>query len=113
VPPNHDVRTVVGPFSRLLAPDVQDADTIVKQLLSGEIWGEAPSWGGPPQVKAYARVLDADASGFEFWAFQAPDTRYGPRGLWYSPGPYVTIDEMQAVVRLRIAFVKITQDLHF
>ena len=109
---NYDTRAVFGPFSRRLAPRAQDAETMVKQLLSGELWGYAPSWGGSPQVKGYARALDEGDSGFEFWAFQAPDVRHGPKGLWYSPGPYVTIDEMQVVVKLKIAFVKVTQDLH-
>jgi hypothetical protein len=112
VPRNYETRPVYGPFHRLLAPEVQDAGTIVKQLLTGEVWGKSPSWGGSPQVKAYSRTLPNRASGFEFWAFQAPDTRHGPRGLWYSPGPYVTIDEMTAIVKLKIAFVRITQDLH-
>lgn len=110
---NHDKRFVYGPFHRLLAPRVQDAATIVKQLLSGEVWGRKPSWGGSPQVKAYTGTLPQKASGFEFWAFQPPDVRHGPKGLWYSAGPYVTIDEMLDVVKLQIAFVTITQDLHF
>jgi hypothetical protein len=112
VTPSDELRTVAGPFHRLLAPEVQDADTIVKQLLSGEVWGRPPRWGGGPQVKAYRGGLPDAASGFEFWAFQAPDNQFGPRALWYSAGPYVAIEPEDEVVKLQIAFVRITQDLH-
>jgi hypothetical protein len=109
---DYEQRAVFGPFHRLLAPDVQDAPTMVKQLLSGELWGRAPRSGGLPRAKAYPRRLPHGASGFEFWAFQAPDIRYGARRFWYSAGPYLAIDVSHEVVRLQIAFVRITQDLH-
>jgi hypothetical protein len=50
--PNHQTRTVFGPFHRLLAPKVQDTETVIKQLMSGEIWGYPANWGGTPAVKA-------------------------------------------------------------
>jgi len=108
----HVTRAVYGPFHRLLAPDVQDAPTVVKQLLSGEIWGYTPSWGGSAAAKAYAGALGEDASGIEFWTFQTPDSPQGPRVYWRTAGPFVTIDQAKDVVRLRVAFVRITQDLH-
>ena len=77
---NHVSRSVYGPFHRLLAPGVQDAHTTVRQVLSGELWGRPPAWGGEPAVKAYAGSLPDGASGVEFWAFQAPDAPYGPQG---------------------------------
>ena len=48
-----ETRTVYGPFHRRLAPGVQDDETVVLQILSGEVWGKPASWGGSPQVKAY------------------------------------------------------------
>jgi hypothetical protein len=109
---NHETRLAFGPFHRLLAPAVQDADTVVKQILSGEIWGRPASWGGLPAVKAYPGALGPGASGVEFWAFQAPDTPAGPRVYWRTNGPFVAIDVAQDIARLKIAFVRLTQDLH-
>ena len=109
---NHETRSVYGPFHRRLAPEVQDAETVVKQLLSGEIWGRPASWGGSAQVKAYPGPLPADTSGIEFWSFQAPNTPYGPRVYWRTAGPYVTIDDTSETARLAVAFVRLTQDLH-
>jgi hypothetical protein len=60
---NHVVREVYGPFHRKLAPNVQDAATVVKQIASGEIWGRPPSWGGSPAVKAYQGELPQGQSG--------------------------------------------------
>jgi hypothetical protein len=37
MPARDETRLAYGPFHRLLADDVQDAATIVKQLLSGEL----------------------------------------------------------------------------
>jgi hypothetical protein len=37
--PNSQTRTAFGPFHRLLAPNVQDTETVIKQILSGEVWG--------------------------------------------------------------------------
>jgi hypothetical protein len=107
-----DIRPVYGPFHRLLAPGVQDSETVVRQILSGEVWGKPPSWGGSPTVKAYPGRLPDDASGIEFWAFQPPEHPYGPRCYWRTPGAYVTIDGKTEIARLAIAFVRITQDLH-
>lgn len=84
----------------------------MKQLLSGEIWGRRPSWGGSPYVKAYAGKLPDAVSGIEFWAFQAPDTPHGPRIAWRTAGPSVTMDKRNDTVKLQVAFVRVTQDLH-
>ena len=72
----------------------------------------SPRWGGAPAVKAYAGPLPEGASGVEFWAFQAPETPFGPRSYWWTAGDNVKVDADAAVVKLRIAFVRITQDLH-
>lgn len=109
---NHETRIAFGPFHRLLAPAVQDAETVVKQLLSGELWGLPASWGGSPAVKAHSGALGPVASGIGFWAFQAPDTPAGPRVYWRTNGPFVTIDAASDVARLKVAFVRLTQDLH-
>ncbi len=85
---------------------------MVAQILSGEIWGKAPSWGGAPSVKAYPGPLPAAASGVEFWAFQPPESPHGPRSYWRRPGPFVVFDASIDVVKLSVAFVRITQDLH-
>jgi len=108
---NHGTRAAFGPFHRLLAPDVQDAATVVKQILTGEVWGRPPSWGGSPAVKAYPGALDPGFSGIEFWSFQAPDSPAGPRAYWRTDGPFVTIDASSDVAMLRVAFARITQDL--
>lgn len=108
---NHELRTVFGPFRRLLAPDVQDAETVVKQLLSGELWGRPASWGGSPMVKAHRGALERGERGIEFWSFQAPDTPAGPRIYWRTPGPYVTVDSDEETAKLKVAFVRVTQDL--
>ena len=106
---NHEVRQVYGPFHRLLAPGVQDAATVVEQGLSGEIWGRPPRWGSTPQVKAYPGPPPDGASGIELWSFQRPDSLYGPRGLWYTDGPFLTVDANADLAKLKIAFVRITQ----
>lgn len=103
-------RDVFGPFHRRQAP-TQDAAAVVAQVLSGELWGYAPNFGGPARVQAYNGPLPADHSGIQFWAFQAPD-QLGPRVGWRQPGPFVSLDAGQDVVKLQIAFVTITQDLH-
>jgi hypothetical protein len=92
---------------------VVDAETVVLQALSGEIWGEAPRVGFRPSVKAYARPLRPGESGIEFWAFQAPDTLFGPRPNWRTPGPHLAIgsEDGREVAKLRVAFVRISQDL--
>ena len=81
-------------------------------MMSGEVWGLPPSWGGSPAVKAYAGSLPDNASGVEFWAFQSPDAPYGPRVYWRTAGDYLAVDEQADLVKLRVAFVRITQDLH-
>jgi hypothetical protein len=108
---NNQTRTAFGPFHRLVAPKVQDTETVVKQLMSGEIRGRPPSWGGSPAVKAYPGTLTPGDSGIEFWSFQAPDSPSGPRAYWRTDGPFVTIDQTKDVARLHVAFVRITQDL--
>lgn len=104
-------RTVHGPFHRLAAPDVQDAETVGRQTLSGEIWGKAPRWGGPPRVKADRGQLPADADGVEFWAFARPDNEAGPRAYWQRPGEVLDLGGSLEVVKLKVAFVRITQPL--
>ena len=103
-------RTVHGPFHRLLS-DTQDATILVKQLLSGELWGAPGRWDGRPKAKAYRGPLPPDAQGFEFWAFAAPDTLHGAPAHWYETGEFLLEDSRLEVVKLKIAFVKITQSL--
>ena len=106
-------RTVYGPFYRLRADDVQDIQTIVKQVLSGELWGKPPRFGrDTPQAKGYRGSLPEGNEGFEFWAFQPPDSYAGPHARWWTPGTDLTLDSTLEVVKLKIAFVKITQSLH-
>jgi hypothetical protein len=109
--PNHETRTVFGPFHRLLAPDVQDPATLAHQLRSGEIWGRAPSWGGSPAVKAYKGRLASSAKGIEFWSFQAPDTPEGPRIYWRSTSEFLALDGIDGVAKLKVSFVRVSQDL--
>jgi len=106
-----DSQWVYGPFHRRLAPGVQDAATVVLQVLSGEIWGRPASWGGSPAVKAHRGALPAGIAGIEFWAFQAPDTPWGPRMYWREPGEFVSAARQADTVVLKVAFVRITQDL--
>jgi len=84
---------------------------LVGQVLSGELWGHPPLSGGDPRVKAYRDALPEGESGFEFWAFAEPDN-WGPRVFWRTAGEFVAVDSTQDVVKLKLAFVKITQDLH-
>jgi hypothetical protein len=102
---------VHGPFHRLLAPDVQDAETVVRQVLSGEIWGRTARNGLSPAVKAYHGALPDGSSGIEFWAFQAPDSPFGPRAFWRTHGEFVSAAPEPDTLRLQVAFVRITQDL--
>jgi hypothetical protein len=107
----YEQRTVYGPFHRREAPTGQDPATVVKQVLTGELWGHAPRYGGAPCVKAYPDGLPGGASGVEFWSFAEPDI-VGPRVYWRMAKPFVLVDTVQDVVKLELAFVKITQDLH-
>ena len=104
-------RTVYGPFHRLLAPNVQDTATVVKQILSGELWGSPARWGNSPAVRAYAGTLPPGESGIEFWSFQAPESPHPYRVYWRTPGRFVTIDNTNEVAKLQVAFVRIAQDL--
>jgi hypothetical protein len=90
---------------------VQDAPTAVRQLLSGEIWGRRSRFDLAPKVRAYRGPLRDGQRGIEFWSFQAPDHPFGPRAHWSSAGPFVTIDSTSETARLKVAFVRITQDL--
>jgi hypothetical protein len=104
-------RQAHGPYYRLWAEDVQDADTIVKQLLTGELWGKANRGTSEPTAVAYrGRLLDQE--GFEFWAFQAPDNLYGTRAYWRQPGDFVEVDDNLELVKLKIAFIRVAQALH-
>jgi hypothetical protein len=108
----HQTRVVHGPFYRKVAPEVQGAATIVRQVLSGEVWGRAPRYGGAPQAKAYRGELPAPEQGFEFWSFQSPDNNYGPHAIWHKRGDFLVVDGNLGLVKLKIAFVRITQSLH-
>ena len=105
--------TVYGPFRRLEAPKGQTARAAVDQALSGEVWGEVPRYGMTPTVQAYPGALRAGETGIEFWAFGPPDTRYGPQPRWFRAGAFLTIEEDgdREVAKLKVAFVRITQDL--
>jgi hypothetical protein len=107
--PTSQTRPVFGPFHRILAPKVQDTETVVKQMLSGEIWGYPASWGGTPAVKAYYGELDATEDGIEFWSFQAPEAPHAHRVYWRTTGPFVTIDDSNNIAKLQV--VRITQNL--
>jgi len=108
----HQERLVYGPFYRLLAPDVQDAKTIVNQLLSGELWGRPPRYGGSAQAKAYRGQIPMDDKGFEFWSFGAPDNKFGPHAFWRTRGEFLVVDDNLDLVKLKIAFVRVSQSLH-
>jgi hypothetical protein len=107
------VATVFGPFRRLQAEKGQTDWAAVQQALSGEVWGEVPRNGYTPTVEAYPGALEPGESGIEFWAFGRPDTRYGPRPRWFRSGPFLVVepDDGRDVAKLKVAFVKITQDL--
>lgn len=90
-PPNHDRRYLYGPFFRR-ASTTQTADTTVKQLLSGEIWGKPPRWGISPAVQAFAGPLPDGEEGIEFWSFQAPDNVFGPINHWSIEGRGYPLD---------------------
>lgn len=92
----YEQRTVYGPFHRREAPTGQDTATLVEQVLSGELWGHPPLSGGGARVKAYRDALPAGASGV----------------FWRTAKPFVAVDTAEDVVKLKLAFVKITQDLH-
>jgi hypothetical protein len=108
-----NVATLYGPFHRLEAPRGQPVRAAVLQALSGEVWGEVPRYGLTPTVEAYPGRLQTGATGIEFWAFQRPDTRYGPRPRWFRAGPALRLefDDGRDVAKLHVAFVLITQDL--
>lgn len=111
---HHAGEAFYGPFCRLeVTEGGQLLADAVKQALSGEIWGAVPNWGGSPQVQAYGRGLRPDETGIEFWARQAPDTRHGPRPYWLRPGPHLRIehDNGRDLAKLRVAFVRISQDV--
>jgi len=105
-------RLVHGPYHRLWAEDVQDAETIVKQVLSGELWGKPARFSNEPAAKAYRGALPVDEEGFEFWAFERPDNDAGRHAYWRKPGVFLVLDASLEVVKLEIAFVRVTQALH-
>jgi hypothetical protein len=108
----YKARELYGPFHRIEAPGGQTTTSLVKQALSGELWGRPINNGGvTPAVKAYNGHLPEGVSGIEFWAFQRP-SHPGPRMYWRRAGPFVAIDTSADIARLQIAFVKVTQDLH-
>lgn len=90
---------------------VQDTETVLKQLMTGQIWGRPTRWGDSPAVKAYAGALQAGDTGIEFWSFQAPESPHAHRVYWRTSGPFVTIDNSNDVAKLQVAFVRITQNL--
>ena len=107
---NYERRYLYGPFFRLFS-DTQDAGAVQAQIKSGEIWGRVPRWGISPTVQAYPGLLPRGTSGIEFLAFAEPDRPFGPRSHWSISGPYLTIDPSNAVARLSVAFIRVTQDL--
>ena len=109
--PTNQERTVYGPFYRL-ASESQHADAMVKQLLSGELWGEAGRYGLEPAAKAYRGALPVGNEGFEFWAFDAPDGVHGTPVYWRRPSENLVIDDRLGVAKLKIAIVLVTQSLH-
>jgi hypothetical protein len=110
ISPKYERRVVYGPFFRRLS-DTQDATAALKQILSGEVWGEIPRWGISPTVEAIPGMLPDDVSGIEFWSFQEPDRPVGPRSHWSQEGPFVTIDKTEEMAKLSVVFARISQDL--
>lgn len=108
----HDQRTIYGPFKRLVAAGVQDTQTLERQLRSGEIWGRAARFAATPAVKAYPGRLEPGERGIEFWTFQEPCHPHGPRIYWRSIGLYLHEDPEAEVVKLQVAFGRVTQELH-
>jgi hypothetical protein len=112
---NYVPTRVYGPFCRLQTPTPnQDLATAVKQVLSGELWGAVSNRLAKAEVQAYGRPLAEGESGIEFYALTAPDARWGPRPCWAVPGPHLVVDKQpdgREVARLRVAFVRITQDV--
>jgi hypothetical protein len=112
---HHLPARVFGPFCRLQTrTEHQDAATAVKQALSGEVWGLTAFGLSRPEVQAHGRALNDGESGIEFYALAPPDSRYGPRPYWITPGEHLTVgrlDDGREVAKLRVAFVKITQDV--
>jgi hypothetical protein len=110
--------TVYGPFSRWETPGASGAQslaTAVKQVLSGEIWGETANGVARPKVEAHRGPIPEGKVGIEFYALAPPDSQFGPRPYWVRPGPNLSVeydnDKGRDVAKLRVAFVKITQDL--
>jgi hypothetical protein len=103
---------VYGPFTRLEAAKGQSPATAVPQALSGEVWGEIPRYGETAAVQAHGRALRDGESGIEFYALAPPDTRWGPP-YWRRAGEHLVVEEDggRPVAKLRVAFVRITQDL--
>jgi hypothetical protein len=108
--PNYGRVYLYGPFHRRHSP-TQSARTMVKQLLSGEVWGKVPRYGISLAVEAIPGPLPPGQTGFEFWAFEEPDRAVGPRSQWTKGGPYVTIDSGAEVAKLKVAISRVTQDL--
>src|ERR1044072_3743517 len=102
-----------GPFRRLEAAKGQTARASIVQALSGEVWGEVPRNGFSPAVQAYPGALRDGESGIEFWAFAPPDTRFAPQPRWFRAGAFLAIEQDggREVAKLKVAFVRITQDL--
>lgn len=106
--------TLYGPFRRLeTSGGTQDMLTVVKQALSGEVWGMKVNGLVSPVVEAYGGPLKPDERGIEFYAFARPSSRWG-RPKWLVAGPALRIDtdaEGREIAKLQVAFVKITQEL--
>lgn len=67
--------------------------------------------GRSPAVKAYKGRLASSAKGIEFWSFQAPDTPEGPRIYWRSTSEFLALDGIDGVAKLKVSFVRVSQDL--
>jgi hypothetical protein len=107
----HSTAQVYGPFHRA-ASETQDPAAMVEQLLTGELWGKKGRYGLEPAAKAYRGPLPHGIEGFEFWAFAPPDNAAGHPVFWSQPGEYLVSADNLGVVKLKIAFVKVTQSLH-
>jgi len=102
-----------GPFCWLeVSEGGQRLADAVKQALSGEIWGAVPGWGGSPQVQAYGRGLRPDETASSSGPARRP-TPHGPRPYWLRPGPHLRVEQENGrdLAKLRVAFVRISQDI--
>jgi hypothetical protein len=77
--------TVYGPYNRVEYPFGQTWETALKQVASGEIWGNTPKNGGmEPTVQAFPNRLAPGVRGIEFTTEIKPHPNGSPFELrWY------------------------------